>query len=194
MEYSIKEGKLLIQLARDAIRSFFTGALMAFEPYKKDFSHQQGVFVTLFKDGFLRGSIGYPQSKYPLYRAVFYAARGAAFEDSRFAPLTQKEAESIEIEIGLISEPHVLTIKEPKEYLKKIHVGEDGLLMEGVYGKCALLPQVALDNKWGIKEFLSAVCTEAGLQPDAWQDLKNKFYTFTVQTFMDKNGKIVEKN
>lgn len=186
MGYGIREGELLIQLARESIHSFFTGALMHFEPYKKKLSQPQGVFVTLFNGGYLRGSIGYPHTKYPLYRAVFHTARSAAFEDKRFPRLTLQEFPSIEIEVSIISEPELLQVKKHQDYLKKIHLGKEGLLIEGIYGKCALLPQVAVDNKWTLEEFLNGLCTEAGLSPDAWHDLKNKVYRFTMQTFTEK--------
>lgn len=192
MEYTLKEGKLLMTLAREAITSFFTETQVELKQYKS-FSEKHGVFVTLFKEGFLRGSIGYLHPKFPLYKTVYYAAREAAFKDARFPPLTVDEFDFVEIELSLTSEPEFLKVKTTQEYLKKIRCGEDGVMIEGIYGKGVVLPQVAVDNKWGVKEFLNAVCAEAGLPVDAWHDIKNKLYTFSVQTFIEKNGMVVEK-
>src|SRR5690242_6359249 len=91
-EYSHEERVLLLQLAHDSI----TSALEKREAFgvsdSEHLAEPRGVFTTLYLDGALRGCVGYPLAVAPLHRAVIESARSAAFEDTRFWPVTREEA------------------------------------------------------------------------------------------------------
>jgi len=178
------DGKLLIKLARKSISSYF----LQKEPNiitLKHFSERQGVFVTLYKNEQLRGCIGFPEPVFPLYEAIIKSARSAAFEDSRFPPLQKEELKDIRIEISVLSVPILIEVKKPDDYLKKIKIGEDGLIIRSSLGSGLLLPQVATEYKWGVEEFLRHLCEKAWLKQDAWKDTNNRIYKFQAQIFKE---------
>ena len=171
----------LLKLARDSIETFFSGKEPNTEKVKK-FSEKQGVFVTLKKNGHLRGCIGYPEPYFPLNLAIINSARAAAFEDHRFAPVEKSELNDIKIELSVLTVPELIEVKKPEEYLKKIKIGEDGLIIRGSRSGL-LLPQVFVEYKSTPKTALEMVCEKAGLRNNAWQDLRNKIYRFQAEIF-----------
>jgi AmmeMemoRadiSam system protein A len=193
-----KDKKALLKLARESIASYFSDT----EPDTAKVAHlseKQGVFVTLHKHGDLRGCIGFPYPLYPLYKAVLLAAREAAFGDPRFSPLTQQELDEITLEISVLSVPEELKVKTAREYLGKVRIGSDGLIIKGMFGSGLLLPQVATEYKFTPEAFLECVCQKAGMEKSAWQNLSNRIFTFHAEVFNDgkrsrkRVGKSVKK-
>lgn len=192
---SLEQGKKLVKLARDAISSAFTSKKISLEKYEKEFPEKQGVFVTLHKEGELRGCIGFPEPIYPLYRAIFKAARSAAFQDPRFSPLTEDELEEIDIEISVLTVPELIKVEKPEGYLEKITIGEDGLIIRGSFFSGLLLPQVFTEWNCDAKKALEMTCEKAGLGRDDWKNPENKIYKFQAQLFAEKepNGEVIER-
>ncbi|MBU3906625.1 MAG: TIGR00296 family protein [Nanoarchaeota archaeon] len=179
--YSEEQGQELIQLARKAIESKFSGEKVIV-PDKKEFRQARGVFVTLNKKGKLRGCIGFPHASFAVGEAVVKAAKSAAFEDPRFAPLEKDEINGIKIEVSVLTEPSEIKGSPAKE----IEVGKDGLICECLGFSGLLLPQVAVEYKMNKIQFLEAVCEKAGLPKDFWQNKNAKFYKFQAQIFKEK--------
>jgi len=179
MVLSQQDGKELIKLARASIKSYFSDTnVKTSDNIKKKFGAKQGVFVTLTIDGELRGCIGFPEPVLPLYEAVIEAAKSAAFSDPRFSPLTLEEMDKLHIEISVLTVPEIIEVKKPEDYLKKIKIGSDGLIIRGNYGAGLLLPQVFTEYKCNVQKALEMTCQKAGLSSDAWKDLSNKIYKF----------------
>lgn len=182
MPLSLSDGKELIKLARNSINScFLDNDLKVSETIKKKFSAKQGVFVTLTSEGELRGCIGYPEPVLPLYDAIIESAHSAAFSDPRFSPLSRSEFDSVHIELSVLTVPELIKVKKPEEYLKKIKIGSDGLIIRGDYGSGLLLPQVFTEYRCNVKKALEMTCQKAGLNSDAWKDLNNKIFKFQAQ-------------
>jgi len=180
-----KDKGLLLSLARDSIKSYFESRKPRLDEVKH-LSDKRGVFVTLHdKNGKLRGCIGYPTPIYSLYTAVVEAARSAAFHDPRFPPLRKDELDSIKIEISVLSLPELIEVSHVNEYMKKIAIGKDGLIMEGAYGSGLLLPQVATENQFNVQQFLNALSQKAGLSFNAWRETSNKVYKFQADVFSE---------
>ncbi|MBA3064055.1 TIGR00296 family protein [Candidatus Woesearchaeota archaeon] len=178
------DGKLLIKLARESISSYF----LQNEPNistVKHFSDRQGVFVTLYKNKQLRGCIGFPEPVFPLFEAIIKSARSAAFEDPRFPPLQKEELKDIRIEISVLTVPTLIEVKKPEDYFKKIKIGKDGLIIRSSLGSGLLLPQVATEYKWDVKESLGHLCEKAWLKQDAWKNTNNQIYKFQAQIFKE---------
>lgn len=192
---SLEQGKKLIKLARDSISSAFSNKKIHIEKYENEFPEKQGVFVTLHKDKELRGCIGFPEPMFPLYKAIFKAARAAAFEDPRFPAVESEELKNIEIEISVLTVPKLIKVKTPEEYLQNISIGDDGLIIRETYFSGLLLPQVFTEWNCDAKKALEMTCEKAGLDRNAWQDLSNKIYKFQAQIFAETkpNGEVIER-
>jgi len=198
-ELTIDEGFFLIQLARNTVKQFLENGKTPAPPEetpKKLFEHC-GVFVTInsLKNGVkqLRGCIGYPYPTRPLVEAVIDSAINAATEDPRFEPLSLNELCKVVFEVSVLTPPEPVNVKNPREYLTKIKVGEDGLIIERYPCKGLLLPQVPVEWGWGEEEFLCQCCVKAGLPPDSWLTKDAKIYKFKAIIFEEKtpNGEIM---
>lgn len=134
-----------------------------------------GAFVTLRLNGKLRGCIGRFVSDDPLYEVVNQMAIASAFDDTRFMPLTKEEFKNIEIEISVIGP------------LKRIHdineivLGKHGIYIKKDFRSGTMLPQVAVENKWSVEEFLGYTSREkAGLGWDGWKNAELYVYETVV--------------
>ena len=191
-ELSLQEGKFLIDLARNTVKRYLeTGNIIKApeETPKKLFEHC-GVFVTInsLKNGEkkLRGCIGYPYPTSPLVEAVIDSAINAATRDPRFYPLSSSELDKVVFEVSVLTPPEEVEVGNPKEYLAKIKVGEDGLIVEKGGYKGLLLPQVPVEWEWCEEEFLCQCCVKAGLPPDSWLMKGTKIYKFQAIVFEEE--------
>ncbi|MDX1814301.1 MAG: TIGR00296 family protein, partial [Candidatus Bathyarchaeia archaeon] len=159
-ELSLKEGEFLIHLARNTVKTYLeTGKIIeAPENTPKRLFEHCGVFVTINSlkgdEKKLRGCIGYPYPTNPLVEAAIDSALSAATRDPRFYPLSLAELGNVVFEISVLTPPKAIEVENPKEYLTKIKVGEDGLIVEKGFYKGLLLPQVPLEWEWCEEEFL----------------------------------------
>jgi hypothetical protein len=194
-ELSLEEGKFLIQLARNAVKEYLkTGkTVKPPESTPKKLLEHCGVFVTInsLKKGEkqLRGCIGYPYPTNPLAEAVIDSAINAATQDPRFYPLSLRELDEVVFELSVLTPPEQIEVKNPQEYLAKIRVGEDGLIVEKGMFKGLLLPQVPVEWGWCEEEFLCQCCVKAGLPPDSWLTKGAKIYKFSAIIFEEKTPK-----
>ncbi|MEM3585342.1 MAG: TIGR00296 family protein [Candidatus Woesearchaeota archaeon] len=174
----------LLQLARKSIEAELRGdVLKVDDEIIRKFSEHKGVFVTLKEMGELRGCIGYPEPVLPLWQAVSRAAVAAAFEDPRFPPLLEEELKDVKIEISVLTVPELLEVNSPSEYLKKIRIGKDGLILRYKGFSGLLLPQVAPEQGWNVEQFLEGLCEKAGVPPGTWKHPRCEIYTFQAEVF-----------
>ncbi|KKP70370.1 MAG: hypothetical protein UR67_C0001G0279 [candidate division CPR3 bacterium GW2011_GWF2_35_18] len=142
---------------------------------------KRGVFVTLKKDENLRGCIGFIEGVKSLREVLEEMAEAAAFEDSRFPPLTASELSKIKIEISVLSP--LRKIDDPY----KIRLGIDGVIVSDGYRKGVFLPQVATETGWNLAEFMNALCTEkAGLPKNAWKSQDVQIMIFQSESFFEE--------
>ena len=121
-----------------------------------------GAFVTLRKGGELRGCIGHVEPDQPLNVTVARVAVASARTDPRFPSVSPDEMDQIAIEIS------VLGPLERIQGADQVEIGRHGLVVERVFHRGLLLPQVAVEQGWPADVFLSQTCVKAGLSPDAW--------------------------
>jgi uncharacterized protein len=181
------EGEFLVKLARSAIEAYLDKGEIIEVPgdLNSILKEERGAFVTLQRNGDLRGCIGYPEPVKPLAQAVIEVAISAATGDPRFPQVTPPEMGEIQVEVSVLTKPELITIQKPTDYLEKIEVGNDGLIVEmGIY-RGLLLPQVPVEWKWDIEEFLANTCMKAGLSPDCWLQDGVKLYSFQSQIFSE---------
>ena len=140
-----------------------------------------GVFVTLRKDGDLRGCIGSIVGVEPLFRGVAANAVHAAVDDPRFPALTPGELPGVEIEIS------VMTPLQPLADYREIRLGTDGVVIRDGAAQAVFLPQVARETGWGLDDFLGNLCRKAGLERDAYRRSPSmRFAVFQAQVFGEK--------
>ncbi len=171
-----------LRLARKTLENYFAERLKKEVP-PKSYVHlweKRGAFVTLLKEGNLRGCIGILEPLYPLYEVIQEMALSAAFKDPRFSPLRKEELPLIEIEISVLS-----PLK--KGSVEEVEVGKHGIyIIKGFY-RGVLLPQVPLEYGWDKKTFLEHVCLKAGLDPDCYKDPETEIYLFTAEVFKESD-------
>jgi AmmeMemoRadiSam system protein A len=171
------EKRELLRIARLAVeQAVETNALLEYKTDNENLLVPKGAFVTLTKNGTLRGCIGFIDPVYPLGQTIIHASYFAALEDRRFNPVSKAELKDLEVEISVLS-PLTRII----DY-RLVQVGKHGLVIAQGERKGLLLPQVAVDNGWTRDEFLEEACLKAGLGPDAWKK-GAEIYTFEAIVF-----------
>lgn len=190
MEIDQRTGELLVKLAREAIIKHFRGEKVF--PLE-GLDERRGAFVTIHKYPSLelRGCIGFIEAIFPLWETVVKAALNAAFNDPRFPPLAEDELEVVIFEVSVLSEPELIQVSNPKEYLGKINPGDGLILKWGIFSG-VFLPQVweMIPNK---EDFLDALCEKAGLPHGSWLERGVKLYKFKVAAFREEKpfGKVI---
>jgi AmmeMemoRadiSam system protein A len=177
-EFSAEERALLLRLARDSIQAAFDERQIPLDPPCPHLAERRGVFTTLYLHGELRGCVGYVFPVIPLYQAVAETARAAAFDDTRFYPLTAVEAPQLQISLSVLS---TLQSIRPED----VAVGRHGLMISLAGHRGLLLPQVPVEHQWDRITFLEQTCRKAGLPLDAWKDALVE--AFTAEVFGDQD-------
>lgn len=172
--------KALLELARTTILARLQKkALPALPEGGELFKTKLGCFVTLHKQGELRGCIGHIFPMKPLAEAVQSLAQSAAFEDPRFRPVEEEEMKSIDLEISVLTVPQELPYADADDLLRKLQPLVHGVVLrQGRAYQSTFLPQVweQLPDK---VEFLQHLCRKGGMAADAWKDPKS----MSVQTY-----------
>jgi AmmeMemoRadiSam system protein A len=145
-----------------------------------DLLRRGGAFVTLTREGKLRGCIGYSEPLYPLHDAVARCAVSAATQDCRFSRITQDELSELKISISVLS-----TLEKLKN-VDNLEPGRHGLMIVGKDHRGLLLPQVAAERGWDGTTFLAETCRKAGLPADAWKGQDIEIFVFEAEVFSEK--------
>ena len=193
---SLIEGAELVHLARIAVEKYLQESIII--KSEKHMLEKAGVFVTLnyltrSKEEHLRGCIGFPLPEKPLYQGVAEAAIAAATEDPRFPSLDRQELNNIIFEVSVLTVPQQISVS-PADYGKEIQIGRDGLILHWRFGSGLLLPQVPVELKWNVEEYLANICYKAGAPPDVWLDPSSKLYKFQAVVFkeVEPKGEVVQ--
>ncbi len=180
--FTKEEKKKLLGIARSAITEYLSSGEMI-NPKVKEAAllAPLGGFVTLHRNGSLRGCIGRMSSEMPFYRTVIEMALAAAFEDSRFMPVTEKELSEIDIEISALSP--MRRVFDPSE----IEMGKHGVMVSMGRRSGVYLPQVAVETGWSKEEFMNSLCRDkAGISESAWRTGEAEVYVYTAEVFGEK--------
>jgi AmmeMemoRadiSam system protein A len=177
-EFSAEERSILLRLAHDAILSALEHREISLEPPTPHLAEHRGAFTSLYLHGQLRGCVGYVLPVSSVYRVVAETARAAAFEDTRFSPVTREEALELKVELSILSPPQPVAAEA-------VEVGRHGLLISMHGQRGLLLPQVSVEHAWDRITFLEQTCRKAGLPRDAWQKGAT-IEAFTAEVFGEK--------
>jgi len=178
---SPEDKKQLLSLARQTIRYALDHQRVP-EPADLTFTASESMkppraaFVTLKKNGQLRGCVGdiFPQR--PLYRSVITNTIYAGFGDRRFQQLQKDEYDQIKVEISALTAP------TPVASWREIRIGVDGMVLNKEGRSAVFLPQVAPEQHWDLETTLQELSIKAGLPRDAWKDGAT-FLVFQAEVF-----------
>ncbi len=159
-------GSVLLRIARGAIGAQF-GIHVENKGGYDALERPGATFVTLTRDGELRGCIGSLEPRRPLGRDVHENAIAAAFRDPRFAPLAAAEFGSTSIEVSLLSPCESLHVADEEHLLAQLRPGVDGLTIECDHRRATFLPQV-WESLVEPRQFVAALKHKAGLRADFW--------------------------
>jgi AmmeMemoRadiSam system protein A len=176
-EFTPEERKILLQLAHDSIAAALDNRKIPLDPPSPHLAEPRGAFTTIYFRGQLHGCVGFVIPTTSLYRTVAETARAAAFEDTRFPPVTPEEAPELKVSLSILSNLQPI---RPED----VEIGRHGLLISQHGRRGLLLPQVAVEHGWDRVTFLEQTCRKAGLPPDSWQHGAT-IEAFTAEIFGD---------
>ena len=182
---SEENGQYLVEIAKSTVANYLetNRRITIPEDCPEELKEELGVFVTLNKKHRLRGCIGYPEPVKSLIESTIDVAIAAAFEDPRFPELREEEYADLEFEVTVLTQPELIEVAHPSQYLNEIEIGKDGLIIQKGYARGLLLPQVAPENGFDEEEFLEHTCMKAGISADSWMDESCDVYKFQGQIF-----------
>ncbi len=180
-DFAQNHGKELFFIAEKSLHS----AVMEkakFTPSRNDFANtlfdKGASFVTLKKNGNLRGCIGSLMPNQAISFDVAANTYAAAMEDDRFSAVTAEELPNIDIVISLLTGYEKIKYKDEADLLNQLRPGIDGLVIRDGNRQGLFLPSVwqELPNK---QDFLKNLKLKAGLSPSYWSN-NIKAYRFQV--------------
>ena len=178
-DLTAEQKRRLLELARKTIEHALHTDIVPFpRSDDKRLTQPRGAFVTLKKNGRLRGCIGHMAEDKPLGQVVCAMALQAAFNDPRFQRLQPHELPDIDIEIS------VLTPYRQVSDAGAIRVGIDGVRLKKGARSAVFLPQVATEQGWNRDQLLDQLCRKAGLPAGSWKE-GSQLYTFQAEIFSE---------
>ncbi|HTF15484.1 MAG TPA: AmmeMemoRadiSam system protein B [Burkholderiales bacterium] len=167
LSYGAEHGRKLLQIARASVGEALglqAQAAAIDEPWLKE---SRATFVTLMQGEELRGCVGALEAQRPLAQDVAENARAAAFQDTRFKPLTPDEFERTDIEVSLLATPKQLLFEDHAGLIARLRPGVDGLILEeaGEGKRATFLPQV-WEGLPDPEQFIAHLKQKAGIAPD----------------------------
>ena len=177
----------LLNLARQTIEDYFNKHQKPEIDVKKIdpiLAKPAATFVTLTKNGELRGCIGSLIARKPLFQNIIDNSLLAAFADNRFPQVEESELDTIKIEISVLLESKPYQYHNADILLKVIQPNKHGIIIQNGFNQATFLPQV-----WGDlpdkTQFLEALCQKANLDKNAWRDPSSEIFFYTVENFSE---------
>jgi hypothetical protein len=171
----------MTEIARKTLETYLSsGSILDIQPNSEILLQPLGAFVTLTKNGQLRGCMGEFEPVKPLYKTIQDTSISSATKDKRFSPVTPEELKDIKIEVSL------MTPRRKIFNWQEIKLGKEGIVLQRGINAGTFLPQVATDNNWNLERFLSELCSQkAGLEKDCYKDPKTEIYGFEVDVIRE---------
>jgi AmmeMemoRadiSam system protein B/AmmeMemoRadiSam system protein A len=160
----------LLSLARKAIERRLTDRQTPLDiPPLPELQEKGACFVTLRKDGQLRGCIGSPIAWRSLGEDLVDNAVRAAFTDPRFPPMGADEMFRVKLSLSLLTPPELMRFRDEADLLSQLRPGIDGLTIEDRGHHALFLPAV-WEQLPDAEEFLRHLKAKAGLPRHHWSD------------------------
>ena len=169
------EESAYVRLARETIENFIKQGKIITPPLglpEEMINQKAGVFVSLEKNGNLRGCIGtFMPTQGDVAQEIIKNAISAAVDDPRFSPVNASELEDLSISVDVLSVPEEvkdISQLDPKKY---------GIIVSSGYKKGLLLPD--LEGVDTVEYQIDIAKRKAGIYPGE----KVKLYRFEVKRF-----------
>lgn len=188
-QLSGEEQKLLLETARNAIRRELDKEEkipLMMDEYSPKLRENGACFITIKKNGVLRGCVGSIEAVQPLIQDVRERAVAAAFQDYRFPPLTLPEFDEIRIEISRLTPPRKLNYQDPEDLINKLRPRIDGVILRYQTHRGTFLPQV-WEQLPSPELFLNRLCLKMSLDQSVWRSAKLQVETYQVEKFQEED-------
>lgn len=162
------DASLYLSIARRSIESALDHSLLDLDtllPNYPELLEPQATFVTLTRNGHLRGCIGSLVAHRRLIDDLISNARAAAFKDPRFPPVKLEELSEIRVEVSLLTPPKLLPYTNEIELKERIRPHIDGIILRLGEKQATFLPQV-WDNLNSFDLFFDQLGLKAGIGPN----------------------------
>lgn len=169
----------VIDVCKKSILAGFNHQSPKLENIPAVFASEGACFVTLEKQGNLRGCIGSILAHRSLIDDLVKNAQNSAFSDPRFQPLRQEEFDELEIDVSLLSEPEKMEFEDEIDLLNQIRQNIDGIIIKERNYQAVYLPSVweQLPDKI---LFLNSLKVKAGLSENYFSQTFEA-YRFTTE-------------
>ncbi len=124
-------------------------------------------FVTLTRNGELRGCCGTLEAERALIEDVWYNAFAAAFLDPRFMPVGERELADLKLEISVLTPLERVSAASREEVLAMLRPGRDGLVLQWRATRVTFIPHV-WEQLTGPEEFLLHLTRKAQWPEGFW--------------------------
>lgn len=164
----------LVKLAKDTVEQYIRHRKMIVPPGDPadEMTMKAGVFVSIKKQGELRGCIGtFQPTTENVASEIIQNAISAATQDPRFPPVNSKELEALEYSVDVLTAPERVESKknlDPKKY---------GVIVKSGVRKGLLLPD--LEGVDTVDQQVGIASMKAGIYLD--EDIE--LYRFEVKRF-----------
>ena len=164
----------LVKLAKETVEKFVLAGETAQIPedLSSEMKGRAGVFVSIKKNGELRGCIGtFSPCTKNVACEIIQNAISAATQDPRFPPVSPEELHALEYSVDVLTEPEKVASKKelnPKKY---------GVIVKSGERRGLLLPD--LEGVDTVDEQIRIAAMKAGIHPSE----KMKLYRFEVKRY-----------
>jgi len=170
-----KKESAYVRLARETIENYIKQGKIITPPLglpEEMINQKAGVFVSLKKNGNLRGCIGtFMPTQGNVAQEIIKNAISAAVDDPRFSPVNASELKELTISVDVLSAPEEvkdISQLDPKKY---------GVIVSSGYKKGLLLPD--LEGVDTVEYQIDIAKRKAGIYPGE----KVKLYRFEVKRY-----------
>ena len=181
-KWSLADKQTLLQLARKAIRSSLEGE-KSFNPdlnlFPEQLKRERATFVTLNIAGKLRGCIDSLQAHRPLVLEVSKNVQAAAFQDTRFSPLSHEEFQQMDTHISILTQPRRLPASQ-EDLVSKLQPRIDSLIIKEGAHQATYLPS-AWQHILDPRQFIAELRVKAALDAQGWQN--TEVFTYSAEEF-----------
>lgn len=180
----MKDKNIVVQIAKKTIELAFDNQDLDMDIYTSKYpwlKDNGASFVTLMKNGQLRGCIGSLIAQRPLIEDIIANALNAAFKDPRFPKLSKDELHVVDIEVSILSEPKKVEYTDINDLKNKITPLKDGVILKLGANQATFLPQV-WEELAEFETFFGHLLHKAGLPMDSFK-YRPEIYIYQVEKF-----------
>ena len=150
--------ELALRAIEETVRGGRVPDFRAEELPREMLTARAGAFVSLHRNGALRGCIGtIAPARETLAEEIVRNAAAAATEDPRFPPVRESELDQLEISVDVLGRP------EPVRSRSELDVKRYGVIVRKGWRRGVLLPD--LEGVDTVDDQIAIACRKAGIAP-----------------------------